>query len=143
MKFSFNISLPTDDDNYVLLECSSCEHSFRVASDDLEEIELSQLYCPYSGSREESYYPHEVREYAVALARAEMAREINETFADLESLNGSGVRFNVSEIDVESPPPLHISERPGPFKIVKHSCASFKVLNGFKHIHCVLCGQGL
>ena len=43
------ISIPADDEGYVLLRCPKCGEKFKLAPTDIESDEVEDIYCPLCG----------------------------------------------------------------------------------------------
>ena len=46
---SFQISIPSDNDGYILLRCEHCGTFFKVPASDIEDDRLLNIYCPSCG----------------------------------------------------------------------------------------------
>lgn len=66
--FSISISIPADDEGFVLLRCSRCGEYFKLPSDDIQGEELLDIYCPQCGLISEDYITDDVIELAQAKA---------------------------------------------------------------------------
>jgi len=40
------ISIPTDDDGYALLQCEHCSNFFKAIPSDIEDDGILDLFCP-------------------------------------------------------------------------------------------------
>lgn len=67
--FSLTISVPTDDDGYVLLQCPICGTYFKATPSDVEDDGVLELFCPSCGLTGESYITEDVLELAIAMTK--------------------------------------------------------------------------
>ena len=54
------ISIPCDDEGYVLLRCSHCGELFKITASDAKDDEVLDIYCPACGLTSESYLTDDV-----------------------------------------------------------------------------------
>ena len=73
------ISIPLDEDGFMLMQCPSCGAYFKVRSDDFEAEDVLELWCPLCGLKHDSYWPSEVLE----LAKAKVMNQVFDAF-DME-----------------------------------------------------------
>ncbi len=61
---SFKISIPSDDDGFISLQCSFCSDRFKLTAEEFEADELTHIFCPYCGLQNErnGFLTDEVRE---------------------------------------------------------------------------------
>lgn len=64
--FSVSISIPTDDDGFVLLRCPKCGEYFKLFSGDIQREEVFDIHCPQCGLISENYITDDVIELAQA-----------------------------------------------------------------------------
>lgn len=79
-----SISIPTDNDGYVLLQCSLCGEYFKVSALNINNDELINLWCPYCGLNGKQYAPSEAIEDAQKIAFNELNEMLFESFKELE-----------------------------------------------------------
>lgn len=66
--FTIEISIPTDDDGFVLLKCPKCGEYFKLPPSDIQSDEVLDIYCPQCGLVSENYLTEDVIELAQAKA---------------------------------------------------------------------------
>lgn len=66
--FSISISIPTDDDGFVLLRCPKCGEYFKLSADDIQSEEVLDIHCPQCGLISDNYMTDDVIELAQAKA---------------------------------------------------------------------------
>lgn len=62
------ISIPTDSDGYVLLQCEYCGNYFKCKPSDAEDEKVLHIYCPSCGLISENYCTEEILELAMTMA---------------------------------------------------------------------------
>lgn len=106
-EFSVTISIPADDQGYVLLKCEYCGDFFKISSTDLHDERILHIFCPSCGLVSASYITDEVIELAVKKFNNKMNEMIVKTFKDLERHNKNGlIKFKVDNkamYEVEDP----------------------------------------
>ncbi|SDA24983.1 hypothetical protein SAMN02910447_02597 [Ruminococcus sp. YE71] len=75
---SFEISIPSDNDGYALLQCENCGEYFKCTPHDIESDEILNIYCPNCGLTSESYITNDV----IQLANAMITNYIQDTLYD-------------------------------------------------------------
>lgn len=62
--FSLKLSIPTDDDGFVLLRCPKCGEFFKLPPSDIESDDVLEIHCPQCGLISENYFTDDVIELA-------------------------------------------------------------------------------
>lgn len=75
---TFEISIPSDNDGYVLLQCENCGEHFKCTPHDIESDEILNIYCPNCGLISETYITNDV----IQLANAMITNCIQDTLYD-------------------------------------------------------------
>lgn len=65
---SFEISIPCDDDGFVLLQCPHCGELFKLTVKDIESDSIFNIYCPSCGLTGDGFITEDVRDLALAKA---------------------------------------------------------------------------
>lgn len=84
------ISIPTDDEGYVLLQCEHCGTFFKGTPSDLQDDGVLHIFCPSCGLTSESYTTEEVFELSTKMVKNAADDMIYETFKELERRNKKG-----------------------------------------------------
>ena len=101
------ISIPTDDDGYVVLKCEHCGTLFKATPSDIEDDGVLHIFCPSCGLTSESYITEDVAELALKMVINKANDIIYDAFKGLERHSRSGsVTFKVG------PRPKHEPEDP-------------------------------
>ena len=65
---TFTISVPTDNEGYVLLRCPICEELFKLIPEDYRSDDVFCIYCPGCGITSDSYVTEDIIKLARAMA---------------------------------------------------------------------------
>jgi len=65
---TFEISIPSDNDGYCLMQCPTCGEYFKVKPDDYEDDGVLEMRCPACGLAGENYFTADVIDLAMAIA---------------------------------------------------------------------------
>ena len=60
----FEISIPSDDDGYILLQCEHCGTFFKITADDIGDDRILDIYCPCCGLISSDYLTEDVKNLA-------------------------------------------------------------------------------
>ena len=60
--FNMSVSIPTDDEGYVLLQCSNCRTYFKATPTDINDDSVLNLFCPSCGLVSDNYITDDVLE---------------------------------------------------------------------------------
>lgn len=61
------VSMPTDDEGYVLLQCPKCGTYFKATPHDIQDEGVLELFCPSCGLVGESYITEDVLELGTSM----------------------------------------------------------------------------
>ena len=78
------ISIPTDDDGYVLLQCEHCGSYFKATPSDIEDDGVLEIFCPSCGLVSENYATENVIELALAMAQNVAMDMVYDAFKKME-----------------------------------------------------------
>ena len=78
--FHMEISIPADNDGYILLQCPNCGTFFKATPSDIEDDGVLELFCPSCGLVGEDYITEDVLELAMAMAQNKAMDMIHEEF---------------------------------------------------------------
>ena len=82
--FSMTISIPADDDGYVLLQCPNCGTYFKATPSDVQDDGVLELFCPSCGLAGESYITEDVLELAIAMTKNKAMDMIHKEFKKID-----------------------------------------------------------
>lgn len=121
---TFEISIPSDDDGYILLQCEQCGEYFKITADDTQDDNLLEVYCPSCGLVSESYLTDDVIKLAQAMAQNYAMDMIYDAFKDMERKTKKGaVHFKAGK------KPKHEDEHPIKSGIEALEIAGFRCCN--------------
>jgi hypothetical protein len=82
----FSITIPSDDDGFITLQCPFCSDRFKLTVEDFEREDIIDLFCPYCGLQHEPsrFLTDEVLEQAQIVAMNYVKSIINDFSKDLE-----------------------------------------------------------
>lgn len=90
-EINMTISIPTDDDGYVLLQCEHCGTYFKGTPSDLKDDGVLNIFCPSCGLISENYVTDDVLELAMKMVTNADNDMIYDEFKKLERHNKKGV----------------------------------------------------
>ena len=64
----FQISIPTDEEGYVLLKCPLCGELFKLHPDDYRDDGVFKIYCPACGLVSDNYVTDDIIELGMIMA---------------------------------------------------------------------------
>lgn len=144
-EFHVTISIPTDDEGYILLQCEHCGTFFKATPFDIEDDGVLHLFCPSCGLSSENYVTEDVMELAMKMAQNKVNDMIYDMFKDLERHNrrNSMIKFKAGKR------PKHEAEEPirssiEALEIISFPCcrrtAKIKPLLKMTGAYCPFCG---
>lgn len=71
-KINLEISMPTDSDGFILLQCPLCGEYFKLTPDDIRADDVLQIWCPNCGLISDNFLPEEVKELALRKIKNEV-----------------------------------------------------------------------
>lgn len=138
------ISVPTDDDGYILLKCPICGTYFKVTSTDIEDDGVLELFCPSCGLASDNYITEDVIELALVMAQNKAIDIVYSEFKKMErQLSNGPVTFKAGKR------PKHEDENPicsgiEALEIVKFPCCKrmlkIKPMLKMTGCYCPFCG---
>ena len=143
---SFSISIPTDSEGFITLQCPFCNDKFKLKASDFEREDIFELFCPYCGLKDEasSYIKDEVKEQAQVLAVNYAKSHIHKLFQNFEktSRGNKSVSFKAGKIPkMEDEKVLFESEG---FERIDLKCCDISVKTNFLNqefgVYCPCCG---
>lgn len=86
---TFEISIPPDDDGYILLQCEHCGSFFKATASDIKNDDVLNIHCPSCGLISDNYYTEDVIELAHTKALNAANNMIYDMLKKLERGNSS------------------------------------------------------
>lgn len=81
---TFQISIPSDDSGYILLQCEHCGTYFKITASDIEDDGILNLYCPSCGLISEHYLTPDVIDLAETMVKNYAMDAVYNAFKNLE-----------------------------------------------------------
>ena len=141
----FEISIKSDSDGFILLQCSLCGEFFKLLASDLNDESTLNIWCPYCGLNGKKYYTDEVLDISMKIAKNEANNIIYNSLKELErkTKNNKFMTFKCGkepEKEVITP----IKPRIENLEIIKYECyntrAKIKPVSIESGSYCPLCG---
>jgi len=81
------LSHPYDEEGYTIFQCPFCKSDFKLENEELQNEELTSIYCPYCGliSEKSNFINEDVREQAMILAKNLGIEMLNMMFKRVEN----------------------------------------------------------
>lgn len=138
------LSIPSDSDGFILLQCPLCGEFFKLTFKDIEDDEVLEIWCPNCGIKSESYLSDDVIKLAMNMIKNTVNREIYNTFKGLEREYSNGsITFNVGRLPEQKPEDPLISSIEM-LEIQHYGCCSkdAKIITSAKFAgsYCPFCG---
>lgn len=96
--FEMSISIPTDNDGYILLQCEHCGTFFKLTPGDVEDDGVLDIFCPSCGLTSECYLTEEVLDLAMNMAENKVNEMLEDMFKGLERGTRNGlVKFKTGK----------------------------------------------
>lgn len=139
------ISIPADNDGFVLLQCQLCGEYFKLTPNDINDDSNLEIWCPNCGLKSKRYITEDVIRLALKLAKNLLVDEINNmTKALSSSLNRGTIKFKSGKsLGREAIDPIQA-------KIENLEIADYKCCHGrakispnlkFEGGYCPFCGE--
>lgn len=142
---TFEISIKSDKDGFILLQCGLCGEFFKLLASDLNDDSTLNVWCPYCGLNGKKYYTEEVLDISMKIAKNEANKLIYNSFKELErkTRNNKFMTFKCGkEPDKEVITP--IKPRIENMEIMEYECckskAKIRPVSIVIGSYCPLCG---
>ena len=142
--FSIKITIPTDDDGYVLLECPNCSTYFKVTPADIKDDGVLEIFCPSCGLVGENYITENVLELAMSMMQNKANDLIYNKLKKMERQFKNGpITFKAGRRPTHQPEnPIHSGIEA--MEVANFSCcmktAKIKPLLKLTGCYCPFCG---
>lgn len=95
---TFSISIPSDEDGFVIMQCEHCGEFFKCTPSDIESEEVFNIYCPQCGLVSDSYITDDVMELAKVIVNNYANDMINDFLHGLEKKFSTGtIKFKAGK----------------------------------------------
>ncbi|WP_024822614.1 hypothetical protein [Aminobacterium mobile] len=142
----FNISIPSDNDGFVLLKCPSCNEKFMIQVDDIEDDSVIDIWCPHCGLKHDSYLDDNVNDLAEKIIQNHVADLLNDFSKDIEKIfkNNKNVKYKAGKT-LEKESEIPIGRKTGDYDIKNYLCcgktAKIRSITKFEGGYCPFCGE--
>ncbi len=143
---NMEISIPTDNDGYVMLKCPTCGERFMLKPADIEEESTIDIWCPNCGLKHNSYIDDDVYELANKMVQNYVTDMLDDFTKDIEKMFKKNRNIKVkpakkSKKETELP----ICRKIGDFEVKNFCCcdkqAKIKSITCFEGGYCPFCGE--
>ena len=98
---SKNITIPTDEDGFVLLQCHICGEYFKLLASEVNDDSTINIWCPYCGLNRKQYAPNEVIDTSIKVAENELneiknSHKIGDTMTVVVNRNGQEKEITIT-----------------------------------------------
>ena len=143
-EFSMEISIPADNDGYILLQCPICGEYFKITTTDYKDERVLNLFCPACGLFSENYFTDDVLELAQAMVKNYANNLLYEEMKKWEKqLKGSFVSFKAGK-KPDPEPEIPIKSGIDALSIAHFPCcvksAKVKTILKITGCYCPFCG---
>lgn len=90
-KINMTISIPTDDEGYLLLKCGHCSTFFKVTPYDLKDDRILFIFCPSCGLVSDNYFTDDVLKLARTMGENKAMDMAYDKLKDLERSSRNGM----------------------------------------------------
>ncbi len=66
---NMEISIPSDSDGFILLQCPLCSEYFKLTAQDINAEDVLGIWCPNCGMRSENYLSEEIIKLATVMCK--------------------------------------------------------------------------
>ena len=106
-EIQMTISIPTDEDGYVLLKCEHCGTFFKGTPSDIQDDGVLHIFCPSCGLTSDNYFTDDVLELGMKMIKNCSIDMVYDSFKRLERQSkNSMIKFKAGKR------PHHESEDP-------------------------------
>lgn len=138
------ISIPSDNDGFILLQCPKCSELFKITAKDCESDDVLDIYCPFCGMVSDSYLTDDVIKLANIKIENEIMKSLHNEMKKLEGKMKSGlVQFKAGK----KPKEIYenkIESKIDELIITKPNCCKREIKLNFLTkscgYHCPFCG---
>lgn len=137
------VTIPADDQGFVLLQCALCGEFFKVCPEDYHADDVIEIWCPSCGLKTENYFSDDVIELALKKTK-NYANDLiyNEMKKWENKFKGSFVSFKVEKGPKHEEYPIKYGIES--LEIIKYPCckrkAKIKPIYKLCGSYCPFCG---
>ena len=142
----FEISIPADEEGYVLLKCPSCSEKFMLTVEDIENESTIDIWCPNCGLTHDRYLDDDVYELVERIVENQVAEILNDLTRSLEKnfVKSKNIKFKPGK-KIKKETELPIGRKTGDYEEKKYLCcdqiAKISSIKNFEGSYCPFCGE--
>lgn len=142
----FEISVPSDEEGYVLLKCPSCGEKFMLTVEDIEDESTVDIWCLNCGLTHDNYLDDDIYELAERIVKNQVAEMLNNFSNSLEKnfRNSKNIKFEQGK-EIKKEAELLIGRKTGDYQEKKYLCcfktAKISSIKNFEGSYCPFCGE--
>lgn len=80
----FEISIPSDNDGFIVLKCPICSEKFMIQIQDVNDDSLIDVWCPKCGLKSDNYLDDDINDLAENIIQNYIADLLNNFSEDME-----------------------------------------------------------
>lgn len=142
----FKISIPSDNDGFIVIKCSICNEKFMIQIEDANDDSLIDIWCPRCGLKSDNYLDDDVNNLAENIIQNYVTDLLNNFSNDMERVfkSNKNIHFKSGEkLAKESEIP--IGRKVGDFEEKKYLCCDkvvkLRTTTKFEGGYCPFCGE--
>ena len=95
---TLSVSIPTDLEGYITIQCSLCSELFKVKHTDFEDESQIQIWCPNCGLIPDSMITEEIRDLLLKTANNYMSDLLNDFNTELsKTFKKGGIEYKAGK----------------------------------------------
>lgn len=95
---TLSVSIPTDLEGYITIQCSLCSELFKVKHTDFEDESQIQIWCPNCGLIPDSMITEEIRDLLLKTANNYMSDFLNDFNTELsKTFKKGGIKYKTGK----------------------------------------------
>ena len=143
MRDELRISIPCDNDGFVLLSCPKCGEYFKLVPNEYEDEVVESISCPQCGLISDSYITQDVIDLAMAKTTNMVNEMLNDAFKDLERATRKGM-IKIKTTKAKKVDEIPIRSSIEAFETIKFECcgrrAKLRSILAYCGAYCSYCG---
>lgn len=137
---TFEITIPADNDGFVLLQCPLCGEFFKLRTSECQADDVIEIHCPSCGLVSDNYFTDDVISFAETISLNYALDKIYESFSGIKGNKYVSFKANKPKHKEEYPIKLGIEA----LEVQKYLCckreAKIKELYKMCGSYCPYCG---
>jgi predicted nucleic acid-binding Zn-ribbon protein len=143
MRDELRISIPCDNDGFVLLRCPKCGEYFKLVPSEYEDEAVESISCPQCGLISDSYITQDVIDLAMAKTTNMVNEMLNDAFKELERATRKGM-IKIKTTKAKKVDEIPVRSSIEAFETIKFECcgrrAKLRSILAYCGAYCSYCG---